>query len=243
MESTDFTVRDYREKAVPTGLISFEVSEYETDLWIAAQRDLTDEAIRSVRTHRASIEEYIVAHPDFASTLVPWREPVPERSLVASMVEAGAAVGIGPMAAVAGTVAQAVAEDLSGDSPRVLVENGGDLYIIGEPAITVGLWAGPSPLSGRVGLMLNPAAGIAVCTSSGTVGPSLSFGRADCATVISPSGALADTAATELGNRIHSSTDIEQALDWALSITGVVGAIVILGDAIGAKGQVELVPL
>jgi hypothetical protein len=69
------------------------------------------------------------------------------------------------------------------------------------------------------------------------------MGRADAATVISPSGALADAAATELGNRIRGVDDMEKALDWALSVTGVTGAVVIIGETIGAKGQVELVPI
>ena len=119
----------------------------------------------------------------------------------------------------------------------------GDLYLFGDSFSSVGLWAGPSPLSGRVALSVDPSQGVAVCTSSGTVGPSLSMGRADAATVISPSGALADAAATELGNRIRHSEDMEKALDWVLSITGVTGAVVVMGETIGAKGEVELVPL
>ena len=124
-----------------------------------------------------------------------------------------------------------------------MVENGGDLYLLGGEICSVGLWSGPSPMSGRVAISLDPSDGIAVCTSSGTVGPSLSMGRSDAATVISQSGALADAAATELGNRVRTTADVEKALDWALSVVGVTGAVVIMGETIGAKGQVELVPL
>jgi ApbE superfamily uncharacterized protein (UPF0280 family) len=94
-----------------------------------------------------------------------------------------------------------------------------------------------------MGLALDSEDGVAVCTSSGTVGPSLSFGRADSATVISPSGALADASATELGNRVNEPGDIEQALDWVLSIAGVIGAVIIMGGTVGAKGEIELVPI
>jgi len=243
MTQTGYTDRTYRKKAVPEGLFSFRVVVSETDLWIAADRDLTDKAMESINTHRAGIEDYIAAHPLFATTLKVWEQPVPPRSIVSRMVDAASAVGIGPMAAVAGSIAETVARDLIGYTTRVMVENGGDLYMIGGSDSSVGLWAGPSPLSGRVALSVNPSQGVAVCTSSGTVGPSLSLGMADAATVISPSGALADAAATELGNRIRHSNDMEKALDWALSVTGVTGAVVILGETIGAKGQVELVPL
>jgi ApbE superfamily uncharacterized protein (UPF0280 family) len=215
----------------------------ETDLWIAAKEDLTEEATRSIRKNRAELENYIIDHPDFMTTLAPWVKPVPEGSIVANMAAAASAAGTGPMAAVAGSLAEAVARDLSQYSPQVLVENGGDLYLLGPDHATAGLWAGRSPLSGKIALALNAANGIAVCTSSGTVGPSLSFGKTDCATVISPYGALADAVATELGNRVKSPAVIEDALDWALSVTGVIGAVVIMGEVFGAKGDVELVPV
>jgi ApbE superfamily uncharacterized protein (UPF0280 family) len=243
MAVKDFTERTYREEAVPEGLTSFRVMIGETDLWIAADRDLTPMALESVRTHRTTIEDYIAANPVFATTLKVWEGAVPPRTIVARMADAARAVGIGPMAAVAGSIAEAVARDLIGHTTRVMVENGGDLYLFGGSVTSVGLWAGSSPLSGRIALSVDASQGIAVCTSSGTVGPSLSLGRADAASVISPSGALADAAATELGNRIRHPDDIEKALDWALSVTGVTGAAVIMGETIGAKGNVELIPL
>jgi ApbE superfamily uncharacterized protein (UPF0280 family) len=243
MGSVQFTVRDYREKARPAGLVSFNAVVDETDLWIAAEEDLTEEALRSIRRNRAELENYIADHPDFMTTFAPWMEPVPEGSLVAAMAAAAAAAGTGPMAAVAGGLAEAVARDLARFSPKVLVENGGDLYLLRLDRARAGLWAGLSPLSGKIALALDAAEGVAVCTSSGTVGPSLSFGKADCATVISPSGALADAVATELGNRVKTPEDIKAALNWALSVTGVTGAVVIMGEMFGAKGDVELVPV
>jgi ApbE superfamily uncharacterized protein (UPF0280 family) len=243
MEPGRFVTRDYRSRAVPAGLVSFRVTMKETDLWIAAERNLADKAARSIAIHRAGIEDYIALHPGFLESLTPWREPVPRGSLVARMTEACASVEVGPMACVAGVVAQAVAEDLSRYSGRVLVENGGDIFLIGKGRSIIGLWAGPSPLSGRLGLALDPGSGMSVCSSSGTVGPSLSFGKADCATVIAPSGALADAAATELGNRVRQPGDVEGGLDWALSVPGVKGAAVIVGDALGVRGELELVPL
>ncbi|MDF1536242.1 MAG: UPF0280 family protein [bacterium] len=238
-----FGNRDYREGPAPGGLVSFRAVVDETDLWIAARENLTAAALASIRKHRAGVEEYIGEHPGFASALKPWVVKVPHGSLVSRMTEAAAAVGIGPMAAVAGTIAEAVARDLNLRSGQVVVENGGDLYLIGGRPRRIGIWAGKSPLTNRVGLEVVPGGGIAVCTSSGTVGPSLSFGKADAAVVISRSGALADAAATALGNRVNGPGDVESALDWAMSVTGITGAVVVLGSTIGAKGQVELVPL
>lgn len=243
MKEAAYTERSYRDLSRPEGLASFRVVVGETDLWIAAERDLSDAALASIAMHRGVIEDYIAAYPEFAATLKAWDQPVPEPSIVSRMVDAANAVGVGPMAAVAGSIAEAVARDLAAWTSRVMVENGGDLYLIGQSVTSVGLWAGPSPLSGRIALSVDPSEGVAVCTSSATVGPSLSLGRADAATVVSPSGALADAAATELGNRTVSASDMEGALDWALSVPGVTGAVVIMGDTIGAKGDVELVPL
>jgi len=235
--------REYRNRALPTGLVSFRATVEQTDLWIAARKDLTPQAVRSIHRHRGDIEDYIREHPGFVEALTPWRGNAPEGSLVMRMIEASLAVGVGPMASVAGAIAQAVAVDLSPLSDRILVENGGDLFLVGEGPTVVGLWAGLSPLSERVGLSIDPGRGISVCTSSGTVGPSLSFGRADCATVISRSGPLADAAATELGNKVEKPEDIQEALDWALSVIGVIGAVVIMGDVIGVKGDVKLTKL
>ncbi len=243
MVKNAYTERTYRSDAFPDGFTSFRVVVDETDLWIAAESDLTDRALESVRLHRAVIERYIADHPEFSTTLKIWEKPVPPHSIVARMVNAGNAVGIGPMAAVAGSIAEAVARDLIGHTTRIMVENGGDLYLLGGTTSSVGIWAGPSPLSGKIALSVDPSQGIAVCTSSSTVGPSLSLGMADAATAISPSGALADAAATELGNRVRRFQDMEKALDWALSVPGIIGAVVVMGETIGAKGQVELVPI
>jgi ApbE superfamily uncharacterized protein (UPF0280 family) len=243
MESVNDAARNYRRTANPSGLVPFHAAVNQTDLWIAAERDLTGETILSIRANRLELERYISTHPAFLSALAPWTEPVPEGSIVEKMVTAAAAAGIGPMSAVAGALAEAVAHDLSEYSPRILVENGGDLFLSGTGRTRVGLWAGPSPITGKLCLALDAGSGLAVCTSSGTVGPSLSFGRADCATVISPSGALADAAATELGNRVAAPGDIEDALDWVLSVDGVLGAVAVMEGAFGAKGEVELVPV
>ena len=243
MFRTGFGEREYRDDPSPRGMVSFRAVIDETDLWIAADQDLTEAALDSVRRHRAEVEEYIREHPGFASALKPWVVKVPGSTLVSRMTDAATAVGIGPMAAVAGTIAEAVARDLSEFSEKVMVENGGDLYLIGGDARRVGIWAGHSPLTGRVGLEVDTGDGVAICTSSGTVGPSLSYGKADAAIVISRSGALADAAATELGNRISGPGDVEPALDWALSVTGVTGAVAVVGEAIGIKGNVQLIPI
>ena len=127
------------------------------------------------------------------------------------------------------------------ESPEVIVENGGDIFLRSSKDVTVGIFAGASPLSFRIGLRL-PGADHprGVCTSSGTVGPSLSFGRADAVCVLAPSAALADAAATAAGNVVRSALDLEKGLAKAQAIEGLTGVVIILGDKLAAWGEIEL---
>lgn len=242
---TDYEERTYRVTCREQGLQAFTVRVKETDLWIQAQEDLSQPALESILRHRRGLEAYIEEHPLFLASLTPLPQDPLAPPLVRAMLAAGLASGTGPMAAVAGAVAQFVATDLLALSPQVVVENGGDIYLALERAAVVGLGAGKSPLSGKLGLRL-PAAAMpcAVCTSSGTVGPSLSLGRADAATILAKDAALADAAASALGNRVQGRGDLAGAVEWVAQwIPGVLGALVVLGDRLAAWGDIELVDL
>jgi ApbE superfamily uncharacterized protein (UPF0280 family) len=148
------------------------------------------------------------------------------------------------MAAVAGAIAEYVGNQLRALSPEVIVENGGDIYLSVQRDITVGIFAGSSPLSQRIGLRIRPeTTPLGIGTSSGTVGHSLSFGKADAATVLAPSATLADAAATALGNMVSTKDDIAAALEKVHHIPGITGALIILGDALGAWGELDIVEL
>ena len=174
--------RIYRTRMARSGLTGFRVAVKETDLWVLASRDFTQEVRELVIQERQQLEAYIAGHPGFLTSLVPWPPDPFAPSIVWEMIEAAATAGVGPMAAVAGTLAGRAGRHLSALSLEVIVENGGDIYLsITRPA-TVALFAGKSPLSHRVGFNLDPALSpLGVCTSSATVGHSLSFGRADAA--------------------------------------------------------------
>lgn len=236
--------RTYRSRMAREGLVSFRVAVKETDLLILAARDLSSEVRRLIVTEREPLEAYIERHPEFLTTLVPWPDDPFAPPLVREMIAAGAQAGVGPMAAVAGALAERVGRALLPFSPEVIVENGGDLFLAITRPATVALFAGASPLSHKVGLSIDPALSpLGVCTSSGTVGHSLSFGRADAACVLAPTAALADALATALGNRVPDAGHIGEALKWVADLPEVLGAVVIVGDKLGAWGQVELKPL
>lgn len=211
---------------------------------IQADRLLDHEAREQVLLCRGHIEGFIQRHKGFATTLVPWHRQAFAPQLVRQMIHAGGLAGVGPMAAVAGAVAESVGRELLNHSCQVVVENGGDIFLRTDGPVVAGLFAGNSPLSMKMGIRL-PATGdgMGLCTSSGTVGHSLSSGSADAICVVSRSCALADAAATAIGNRIRSLDDIKPAIAFGKDIGGVLGIVVVVDREIGAWGQIELVGL
>ncbi len=234
--------RRYRYSLRHERLVAFEVAVKETDLFILADSGLATLAERVIYEVRGPLEGYIAHHPEFLRSLVPLPDDRLAPPIVREMLAAGRTCGVGPMAAVAGAIAEAVGRALLEESREVVVENGGDCFLRVESPLQMGIFAGPSVLSEKLALRIKPEqTPLGVCTSSGTVGPSLSFGRADAVTVISPSAAVADAAATRIGNQVKKPGDINRALAVAPEMEGVLGAVIIMGDRVGAWGDVELV--
>lgn len=227
------------------GWTSFQVKHKETDLWIGAWKNLEREALAEVLTCRHQLESYISAFPAFVNSLVPLPDDPMAPPLVRHMLAAAKRAGVGPMASVAGAIAQAVGLALKPHTSAVIVENGGDCYLDMEEETTVGIYAGPgSPFSGKIGLRFSADSfPLGICTSSGTVGHSLSFGKADAVTVAAGDAALADAAATTLGNMVKSAPDIGHALEKAREIPSLIGVLILVKDKMGAWGDIELVNL
>jgi len=242
MQKQAYRERTYRKRLAPPGLITFQVAVRETDLYIAADEDLSEFVRHSIHQYRNQLEAYIRLHPEFLSSLIPLREDAFAPEIVKKMLSVSSTAGVGPMAAVAGAMAEFVGRDLQDRSLQVIVENGGDIYLNCKRDLHVGIFAGKSPLSNKLTIRIDPQQmPLGICTSSGTVGPSLSFGKADAVCVISKSTALADAAASQIGNQVKSKKDIQRALDIGSDIPGVSGVLVILDDRMGAWGEIELV--
>jgi ApbE superfamily uncharacterized protein (UPF0280 family) len=235
--------RTYRHWVKDKGLVGFNVVVKETDLYIRAASDLKRQAQRLVVKYRKQLEGYIERHPKFLSSMEPMAVTDAPRILNA-MAEAAEKASVGPMAAVAGAIAEFVGKELLEASPEVIVENGGDIFLQSQKDRTIGIYAGQSPLTGRVGLDIKGKdTPLGVCTSSGTVGPSLSLGKADAVIALSKSTALADAAATAIGNIIKNADDIPRGIERAISIKGLSGVIIIKDDRIGFWGKVEIRPI
>lgn len=235
--------RTYRHWVKGDDLVEFSVVVKETDLYLRATRNLRRKAQKLVLKYRQSIEKYIASHPDFLTSLEPLDVGAEAPRIVRDMAEAARRAGVGPMAAVAGAIAEFVGEELLEFSPEVIVENGGDIYLKSQRPRTIGIFAGDSPLTGKLGVELNPEdTPLGICTSSGTVGHSLSFGRADAVVVLADSATLADAAATAIGNRVSEVTDIEKGIEFARGIGQLRGVVIIKDDKLGVWGGVKLVP-
>ncbi len=232
--------RTYRDQQGAEDLVAWRIVVEETDLHIQAEVELREAARAAAREARRQVQREIARRPEFLTSLHPLYAPADAEAVPARMYAAAAVAEVGPMAAVAGAVAQYVGEALEGESAQVIIENGGDLYLRTARERVISVQGGASPLSGRVGLVLPAGFTGGVCTSSGTVGHSYSAGRADAAVVVAEDAALADAAATALGNRVQSADDAEGAVQWALDLRGVAGALVIIGGTLAAGGGVEL---
>jgi ApbE superfamily uncharacterized protein (UPF0280 family) len=233
--------RTYRHWIRDSDLVSFNLVVKETDLYISARTNLRRKALRLVSKHRNTLERYITQHPSFLTSIeaLPIDDGTPQ--IIKMMLEAAHKAGVGPMASVAGAIAECVGTELSAFSPEVIVENGGDLYLRSSKKRVIGVYAGNSPLSGKIGLEINGRdTPLGVSTSSGTVGHSLSYGKADAVIVLSRSATLADAAATAIGNLIKEPTDIASVIEVAKSIAGIRGVMIIIGSNMGLWGEVKV---
>ncbi len=233
--------RTYRHWVKGDGLVSFSVTVRETDLHVRSRTNLEKETFQSIRNHRRHLEHYIKNHPVFLNTLNPYPVSDDATDIVQEMIRAASLAGVGPMAAVAGAIAEAVGRDLLQYSDEIIVENGGDIFMKSLEKRSIGIFAGSSPFTGDIVLEIEPEeTPLGICTSSGTVGHSLSFGKADAVVVLSSSAALADAAATAIGNRISSREDVDVEIERSGKQFGLSGLVIIKDDKIGLWGKIKL---
>ena len=229
-------------------MVSSYVSVKETDLHILAAREIERQALDLVYQFRNQLENYIAVRPEFLTALVPIDKDLLAPPIVKQMLEAASSADVGPMAAVAGAIAEFVGFGLLDQGiDEIIIENGGDIFIKRNKECITSIFTGQSPLNQKLGIKIAKAdMPIGVCTSSGTVGHSLSLGQADSVTVLAASTPLADAAATRIGNEVSSKaagSAIEHALDIGRNISGLSGVVIIQGEKVGAWGEINLVGL
>ncbi len=236
--------RVYRQSSGNRHLRGYRVCVRETDLWVQTEPILEAMARESVFRYRGFIESFIAANPEFLTAMTPFCLDGPAPEIIREMAEAAEAADVGPMAAVAGAIAQYVGRELLTESREVVIENGGDLFVKLDRPFTLAIDAGRSSLSYKIGLQLDASGQpLGVCTSSATIGHSFSRGRADAVCVVSESASLADAAATAIGNQVGSAADIDAAIRSGKHIPGVSAIAIIAEERIGLWGDTAIVPI
>jgi ApbE superfamily uncharacterized protein (UPF0280 family) len=177
---------------------------------------------------RQVLEVYIARDPFFSTTFDPYT-PDSDDLIINRMADATRAAGVGPMAAVAGAIAWAGIEAMQ-EAGAVfgVIDNGGDIALLSDRNVRVGVHAGDAALSNRIAFVVPPQDSVlGICTSSATVGPSISFGVADAVTIFSRNVALADAWATAVCNEIRP--DDVSVLD-RVNPNDVRGIFAVMGD-------------
>jgi len=210
----------------------------DTILKVKADRDISDFVKKFVVEKRQELDAYIARDRDFQVSFEPVNVKRGAPEIAKTMAEAAEKANVGPMAAVAGAVSELLVRwSVRKGVKWIIAENGGDICLYGDHDFVVQIFAGKSPLSNKIGFSLNPGEkSYGVCTSSATVGHSISLGKADAVTVFAKSAAVADAFATAIANHVD---DVEGGIKFAKKFVGrdVDGAIVIRGEKIGKIGK------
>ena len=240
----EYRERSYRSRFSNDERRWFCVKFLESDLWIGVDRgsyraSMEADTYAMLVDLRRQMDAYLLMDPQYKTALTPYNAGLEAPNILKEMSRVSHKTGIGPMSAVAGAVAKKVAEFLG--TQEVIVENGGDIYAQAASDMDISVFAGQSPLSEKIGLHI-PAAEfpLGICTSSGTVGPSLSLGRADAVMIVCKDVLLADSYATAMANRIKTVNDLQSVIDRISALPEILGAIAVKDDRMAITGRFEL---
>jgi len=234
--------RFYRNISKPRDMLCYEVKLQETDLFCCTKTDLRNYIEERVIFYRHQLEAYIRYRPLFKESLAPVETDIFAPGIVREMIEASQVIGVGPMACVAGAISEYVGRDIAALTDEFIIENGGDICLKTDYDRVMLVYAKDSPYSEKIGIKLKGRdKSYGVCTSSGTVGHSLSFGKADAACIVGDSSLFADGLATYVGNIVKKKDDIPFAIEKSKVYAGISGILIVLGDNLGVWGDLEIV--
>lgn len=236
-----FQRRFYRDWVAAKGLYSARIIAKETDLQILTNKRLDKDSVEEkIFSYRWDIENYIDKEKRFLTSLKPLQVELGAPAIIQRMAASARTANVGPMATVAGAIAEFLGRDLLRQGYKdVIIENGGDIFLKTTRSRKIGIYAGRSKLWNQLRLNIMPKdTPIGICTSSGTIGHSLSFGCADSVIILSKSVSLADAVATATANRVKSKKDLRPALDFAKGLPGVLGVLIIMKDSLITWGRI-----
>jgi len=206
---------------------------------VSDSAEAAEAGVTALKRHRAELKRYIRSNPVFQHSFEPIGA-VGAPAIAVRMAEAAEKAGVGPMAAVAGALADLAVEAMLEAGARVaVVEDGGEVALASDRPIDIALQVGETTLSKWFGFRISRFP-VGVATSSGVYSNAFSFGDAEAVTIFAGDAALADAAATAACNIVFGS-DIEVAVkrgvERALSISGVEGVFVLYRGVTGTGGS------
>lgn len=229
----------------------FKAQVFESDLHIGVDITSFDEKMpifceKEVKRIRTALHVFNSLNPGFFDSLEPIAQDSSADPIIQSMISAGISAQVGPMASVAGLTSELVGRALreNFDVEEVIIENGGDVWVDVKDSVSIEIFAGKSPLSGKLALKIDPEnTPVGICTSSGTVGHSISFGKADAVVVSAHNSALADAFATKIGNIVSSQSDMDKAISYSKEAGDLLSTVIIVKDKVAVSGKFEIGPL
>lgn len=233
------------EGTLESGMRRYHFQFRETIATILAEHEgMCEAAKEGMLEARREVERCIALDPFFGSTYSPYR-PASGGKTISRMVMAAESANVGPMASVAGAIAWAGMDAMvEAGATQGAIDNGGDIVLLSGKKMLVGIYAGDSPFSCRYAFEIPASSGLfAICTSSATVGHSVSFGSADAVTVFGRDPALADAWATAICNELTPEDQgvLERLEMSACSGEGVTGVFAVFGDRAIEWGDVPVI--
>ena len=227
----------------------YHFSEKESDVTIISEsRQAILRAKEAFYYHRKILEKYVLKDHQFLKSFSPVKVTTDD-VIIKLMAETAFLCNVGPMATVAGALADLMLERMSVKNEAdfipakiALVENGGEIAIDSEKPMKIALYAGKNELNLNVGFLIekkdNP---IGIGTSSATIGHAISLGEADAVTIFADNATLADGAATAIANLVKGADiekSIKRGLDAVDDIEGLKGAFISRKNKVGQVGKI-----
>ena len=211
---------------------------------IRLRTDLPNHNLNAYIIHiRNELENYLLKDQDFLLALEPIKRDGNLPLIVKTMVESSNIADVGPMACVAGTISEISLDYLiANDSRYSIIENGGDIAMINDEEVLCGIYSNNEVLGNDIAFKIKSRKRpLGICTSSGKIGHSISFGTSDSVTVISKSASIADGLATRIANEINGessedkvSNGLECGEDYKEFFEG---ALIISDNHVGTIGK------
>lgn len=239
--------RTYRRQMENGRFTGFTLRDGETDLWIGISdqtnlKEIRRSAINCVSDLRKVLKNYVDDNPDFLRSHKPLALDDNEPTIIKEMKIAAMEANTGPMAAVAGIIAMNTLKNLDEkfNIGEIIIENGGDIAIKIENQIVVDPFAGKNKYFKNLGIEIsNFKEKLAICSSSGIFGHSLSYGKADLVVAISRDAALADAWATSIANDIQIKEDVEKVT--RILPSEIISVMAVKDDKMAYRGSFSMV--